>query len=630
MKSLFVKRCKHVLIVLLTVLLISEFVFVPTSFADDEMIDEIREISEGIIEWKKSELKIKTSDDLFNNAYLENAGSSSGDWYPLGIGRLGYQDDYKAYLAVINDVLTKRYEKKHKLNKTKATEWHRISLAILAMGGDPTSVGVDQSINLIQDGTYDRSKVKDIGAQGINGLTWGLLTLDALRYEIPKNAADSRDDLIKRILSEQLTDGGFSLQLPPSDVDLTAMTLQALAPYYNSEQLYKYVRKADGKQREVTVREVVDEALELLSKSQTDSGAFESMGIANTESTVQVIVALTALQISPFDEAFVKNDQTVFDGLKTFRLDDGGFVHSHTFDEDNPTARPDESNSMASEQSLYGLSALLRYFTESRTLYDFREEMSAAQKADIRNSINEIDMAIKGKDKSSLETAFNNYLNIPIEERSYVSNYALLADELKKQNIVNESEHLSKHMGINKSGNGYVIQLLDENNETLETTHFSEKDAQQVAELTKKLSTEYDVAVVKLIDVLNKAENKAAYANELMMLEEQKVKIDNLKKEIDDINKLIMKELYPFESIGKKDEATVKHITKTYHQLSEFDQRKIQSYEDVEKAETQIKNLKRASIIKLISALIMIVLISVLIYRRKVRKREKLKKKMLL
>src|SRR5699024_7355198 len=245
--------------------------------------------------------------------------------------------------------------------------------AVLALGGDPTAIS-DGSIDLIADGTYNRSKVMDLGKQGINGLTWGLLTLDSMRYKVPKNAADSREDIIKRILEAQLEDGGFSLKSPPSNADITGMTLQALAPYYNSEKVYTYIREIDDKKREVLVRDVVDEALEYLTSVELD----------NPESTVQVIVALTALQIDPLSEEFIRDDQTLFDILKEFKRDDGGFVHSYSYDPDNPTSKPNESNSMASEQALYGLTSMLRYYSDSRTLYDFREEMSLELKNKIK------------------------------------------------------------------------------------------------------------------------------------------------------------------------------------------------------------------------------------------------------
>lgn len=613
------RQIKRVSLMIMTLVLLIEFSFVPISLAEENIISELEEMSTEIINWKKSESEISSDDNLLNNQFLENAGSSSGDWFPIGIGRLGYEDDYDAYLAVINDVIAKRYDEEHKLDRIKATEWHRISLAVLALGGDPTAIS-DGSIDLIADGTYNRSKVMDLGKQGINGLTWGLLTLDSMRYKVPKNAADSREDIIKRILEAQLEDGGFSLKSPPSNADITGMTLQALAPYYNSEKVYTYIREIDDKKREVRVRDVVDEALEYLTSVELD----------NPESTVQVIVALTALQIDPLSEEFIRDDQTLFDILKEFKRDDGGFVHSYSYDPDNPTSKPNESNSMASEQALYGLTSMLRYYSDSRTLYDFREEMSLELKNKIKKVESEIEQTVtKQPKKEDLKKVYENYLDIPAEERSYVSNYAKLSDALTEKNIKKEPEELSDFMDINSSGKGTIIDLVSGSNEKTKQTKFTEADVKRTEELMKETSTEYEVEVIKLINLLKTAENKADYENELTLLEEKQTEIEALKKEIEKINQLIMKELYPFEAITEEDEATVKQIIKRYDQLAEYDQTKVQNYEDVEKADTQIKNLKRAKIMKIIFVGIVIILVAYLIYRRKKRKQEKSKQNFL-
>ena len=113
-------------------------------------------VADGIIAWKKADNRSVNGGYLINEAYLELAGTTPGDWYPIGLGRLGIADNYAGYLAVIRDRVEERYSQPGKLSAAKATEWHRISLAILAMGGDPTDIGTDADgnpINLIADGT---------------------------------------------------------------------------------------------------------------------------------------------------------------------------------------------------------------------------------------------------------------------------------------------------------------------------------------------------------------------------------------------------------------------------------------------------------------------------------------------
>src|SRR5690625_390304 len=349
---------------------------------EDDTNNQLREIIAGIISWKKASLGVDIEEPLLNDTFLANAGDTNVDWYPIGIGRIGYPDEYDSYLAVIKDVIEKRYKHRNKLSKAKATEWHRISLAILASGGDPTSFGQDENgqiINLIADGTYDRGKTRSLGAQGLNGWIWGLITLDSLRYIVPDDAHSTRENMIEEILSAQLEDGGFSLSIEPNtNLDITAMAIQALAPYYNSEETYTYEQSWMKKKVTKTVREVIDVALHNISEHQLEDGDFETWGTSNAESTAQVIVALTSLGIDPLkDERFIKNGNTLLDGLLKYRMEDGGFIHSESFDPENPTSLPDESNTMASEQALYSLTSLLRLHEGYRSLYDFREEMDA-------------------------------------------------------------------------------------------------------------------------------------------------------------------------------------------------------------------------------------------------------------
>ena len=121
--------------------------------------DEALSVANGIIEWKKRSMGLSGSDNLLSPEYVSAAGSPAGDWYPIGLGRLGVADDYERYLAALRENVTERYARDGGLDAVKATEWHRISLAVLALGGDPTDFGTDSEgkpINLIADGVYNR------------------------------------------------------------------------------------------------------------------------------------------------------------------------------------------------------------------------------------------------------------------------------------------------------------------------------------------------------------------------------------------------------------------------------------------------------------------------------------------
>ncbi|WP_339162680.1 hypothetical protein [Siminovitchia sp. FSL W7-1587] len=591
---------------------------------------------ERVINWKKGSIGLSAGDPLLNNPFLENAGDTTGDWYPIGIGRIGYPDDYEAYLAVIGDTVTQRYQQKNKLSDSKATEWHRISLAILAMGGDPTQIGKDekgQPINLIADGTYDRGKTKSLGKQGINGWIWGLITLDSMRYKVPKDASADRNDMIQAILRMQLPDGGFSLHGPQTDPDMTAMALQALAPYYNSEQVYTYEQKAAEEKVTKTVRQAVDEAIETLSTLQLDDGGYASQEAENVESIAQVIVALTALGIDPLqDERFIKNGNTLLDGLKKYQLNDGGFIHSETYDPENPSSLPNESNPMASEQALYALVALYRYYGDYRTLYDFRSEMDAPLKKQIhsvQHSIENLPEPVSNKDREKVKEIFSSYLKIPIAERSYVFNYAKLADAMNSLQIENTSERIAENIGETKSGNGTITPLFNQNAEVFSPAIFTKEEEDQAKKLPQKVTTEHYVEVVKLLEKLEAAENRNEYEHLLDDLHDKKAAIEKIKAEIEALNKDILDKLYPFHQLSIKDKDHVEDIVARYEQLSTYDKQKILSYEDVEKSKTQIDNLIRARMISIAIGIILVVATMVFIWRRRKRKLEKLKQKML-
>ena len=145
---------------------------------------DVRAIADGIVAWKKADNGATADGFLLNDAFLALAGTTPGDWYPIGLSRLGVEDRYDAYLAVLRDQVEERYRQPGALSAAKATEWHRIALAVLAAGGDPTSFGTDgdgQPIDLIADGTYNRGWQTSLGRQGINGWIWGLIALDSMR-----------------------------------------------------------------------------------------------------------------------------------------------------------------------------------------------------------------------------------------------------------------------------------------------------------------------------------------------------------------------------------------------------------------------------------------------------------------
>ena len=584
----------------------------------ESVSDKVLNIADGIIAWKKLDNGSNAEDFLISDTFLENAGSTAGDWYPIGLGRLGIADNYTGYLAVIKDRIEERYRQQGKLSAVKATEWHRISLAVLASGGDPTHIGTDEngnSINLIADGTYDRGKTTPLGRQGINGWIWGLITLDSMRYEIPADAFYTRDDIIMEIMQRQLADGGFALSGETADPDITAMALQALAPYYNSEKQYTYQQKALGCEVTKTVYQVTEEALDCLSKKQLDSGDFESWGTQNVESTDQVAVALCCLGIDPLtDERFIKNGKTLLDGILQYQMKDGGFVHSFTYDSDNPTSLPDQSNTMAGEQTLYTMAAIWRQQEGMRTLYDFREEQSSELKQRISQLEEKMAAVNSSTDKTKLEEMLNAFYSIPENERNYVRGYRKLSDAAKAAGL-----SVEKFANVTP-----VVESTKNNKDETALLYFSDSEKQAVDKLPEQLTTEQYVQVTTLLDKLFLSEDFEGKEGYLQKLTDAKEEISNLQEEIDSLNAEIMEKLYPFENMSLKDKRTVDKIVARYKKLSEYDREKIERWEDVIKTKTQIDNIVRMIVIAVMLCLIIAVLFFFLILRirKKCRRKE--------
>ncbi|MBP8640631.1 MAG: S-layer homology domain-containing protein [Oscillospiraceae bacterium] len=283
-----------------------------------------------------------TAEYVLETVKTPQVGSIGGEWAVLGLARSDrtipqrYYDDYYnavvKYVKACNGVL---HEKKH-------TEYSRVVLAMTAIGRDPTNIGGYNLLTALGD--FEKTVW-----QGTNGAVWALIALDSGNYKMPINPSASvqatRDMYIAEILSHQLTSGGFSLtETGTVDTDITAMAVSALSKY----------------QDRVDVKAATDKALIFLSKVQESDGGFSSGGSSNSESAAQVIIALCELNIPVDDSRFVKNGNTVEDGLLTFYANDGGFVH---------VAGGSGSNQMATEQVLLALDALHRAESGKASLY---------------------------------------------------------------------------------------------------------------------------------------------------------------------------------------------------------------------------------------------------------------------
>lgn len=281
----------------------------------------------------------KTTGDFMATLGTPTVNSTGGEWMVIGLARsgrtvpAGYYDNVVEYVKANADA-------NERLHPAKVTDNARVILALTAIGKDVTNVGGHNLLKGLDSMDY-------VQAQDINGPIFTLIALDSHNY--PTMGDVTREKLIQVILDAQLNDGGWNLSAENADPDMTAMAIQALVPYYKTNE---------------TVKAAVDKALEALSALQRSDGGFDSWGTVNSESCAQVIVALTALGIDPTaDSRFVKNGHTVLDALAGFYVTGGGFRHT----------AGGERNDMATEQGYYALTAYYRFANTQTRLYDMSD-----------------------------------------------------------------------------------------------------------------------------------------------------------------------------------------------------------------------------------------------------------------
>ena len=198
-----------------------------------------------------------------------------------------------------------------------------------------------------------------IKKQGVNGVIFALLALDTAGYDVPTDASvasqASREGLIDHLLAAELSGRRLGARaVPPPTSDITAMALQALAPYQDQSEV------AAATQRALTV----------LSAAESADGGFASC----VESTSQVIIALTALGIDPAgDPRFTTaSGGDPLTALLAYEAGSGGFKHQQT---------ETVADAMASEQAALALVAYDRFAHEKTSLYDMNDLFEAPNAA---------------------------------------------------------------------------------------------------------------------------------------------------------------------------------------------------------------------------------------------------------
>lgn len=286
--------------------------------------DDTATLVDDILAFKLEEAGARSLLQWIEGELTAGAGTKTSEWLIIGLRQYDAEADFTLWADALESFLDGA-------DITAAASRQRYALALIACGR--------------RDSPHVASLSADTVGEG--GVMTGIYGLHLLNNgaQPGKTAREVIDDL----LSLRMPDGGWALMGKNSDVDITAMAVQALAPHYGEDD----------------VRAAVDGALDLLGEKQLEDGGYRSFGTNNPESPAQVIVALSSLGIDPAeDERFIKNGSTLLDGMLKFRLSDGSF--SHTEDGD--------SNQNATTQVFYSLVSLWHMRSGLSPLYIFDSE----------------------------------------------------------------------------------------------------------------------------------------------------------------------------------------------------------------------------------------------------------------
>lgn len=350
-------------------------------------------------------------------------GSTYGEWAVLAEARGNVSASvwYDKYLSnIAKSVASMNGKLDNTSTQTKHTEYSRVILALTALGEDATKfTGYNGTVyNLVEPLFEKNGSTYRVSEQGNNGTAFALIALDSGNYYDNATGTTARNAWIKSLCDAQINNGawGIDTDFPGSNVDMTAMVVQALAPYCSTN---------------ATVKAAVDKAVKWLSAEYQKTGNYGS-----SESAAQVIVALSALGIdAKTDSRFQHNGISVLSNFLSYADPNSkGFLHDK---QPNSTV-----NQMASEQAAYTLVAYDRYVNGSKRLYDMsdvtkRENADAQAVIDMINQIGYVDES----SYNAIAEARNAYNKLSAADKEKVTNYnTLTAAETSYKAILKQKQ----------------------------------------------------------------------------------------------------------------------------------------------------------------------------------------------
>lgn len=348
----------------------------------------------------------------------------SSEWMILAQMRAGQTISDKN----ISDYLTDLNKEIAKWSSTKKpTDIERVALTLTVLGKDITNYNNKNLAEMI----YNHPNLDS----GSNELIYALIALDAAKITPPSDAKWSKEEMINELLTFQNENGGFGLDSnASSDIDLTAMALQALAPYQSNQN----------------VKQASDKAIDYL-KNEMDKISY---GYGTAEGDAQVILALATLKMDVVESGFGTKYENLFSHLiENYAVEGYGFRHDTT---------KNEANNMATIQVLQSLEAYRRYLEEEPSYWDLTQK-SVTYKTVIRliDAIGNVTEA----SRNTIESARTAYDSLSDADKAKVTNYDILvAAEKKLESLKNPGkvENITnKDNACSGSLNDSISQLID-------------------------------------------------------------------------------------------------------------------------------------------------------------------------
>lgn len=489
------------------------------------------------------------------------------------------QDRLDSYYA---DVVTNAHSWK---NNVLPTDVERTAVALNVMGKDITDVDGINFVKLI-------CNHPDLTRQGSNSLSWALIALDMNNTQIPADMQWSREKMIAELLNYQNEDGGFGLdKTGGSGIDITAMSLQALARYRNLPE----------------VAESVEKAVQYLAKAVETN-----LNLGNSESIAQVIIAMSVLNRDVVTEpGFGDELENLMSVLEKYMVEGKGFKHD----------KNGQVDKMATAQAMQALCAYERFLHGESGYWDLQGTGPVEDPAEkVSSMIAALPDMISAENAESIREARDAYEALTDAQKKRVKNLDRLVKaeqaltELQAvQQVVDAIAALPEEITL---ANAHEVKAARE--------VFEKLTVQQQAQVTNLKKLEAAEAAIqaligadrvqKMIDDLpenitlaNESAVQAARAAYELLTPQQQAQVTNVKKLEEAEKKLealhaaqkvqqVVDKIDELpENITLADEKTVQDARTAFDQLTKAQQAQVGNADKLFQAEKSIADQKAAA-----------------------------------